>query len=37
MGGDAIAMFLFGAVLLWGGLLLAVINYIRASRRDAGE
>jgi hypothetical protein len=37
MGGDAVAMFAFGAVALWGGLLLSVINYIRASRRDTGE
>jgi hypothetical protein len=36
MGGDAVAMFAFGAIALWGGLLASVVHYIRASRRDDG-
>jgi hypothetical protein len=34
MDADAIIMFLIGAIGLWGGLLLAVINYNRISRRQ---
>lgn len=34
MGADAIVMFLIGAIGLWGGLVLAVINYNRVSRRE---
>jgi hypothetical protein len=30
----AIIMFLVGAIGLWGGLLLAIISYSRASKRD---
>lgn len=34
MGTSAIVMLLIGAVFLWGGVLVASINYARASRRD---
>ena len=34
MGTSAIIMFVIGALLLWGGLAVAVVNYQRASRRD---
>ena len=30
----AIIMFLIGAIGLWGGLLLAITNYVRTSRRN---
>jgi hypothetical protein len=33
---SAIAMFLIGAFFLWGGVLLAVIHYVRSSRRHEG-
>lgn len=32
MGADAIIMFLIGAIGLWGGLILAIVKYSRASR-----
>jgi hypothetical protein len=31
---DALVMFLVGAIGLWGGLVLAVVKYNRASRRE---
>jgi len=34
MDPSAIVMFLIGAVFLWGGVLVAVVHYVRASRRD---
>lgn len=34
MDASAIVMFAIGAVFLWGGVLAAIINYIRASRRQ---
>jgi hypothetical protein len=34
---SAVVMLLIGAVLLWGGLALAAVHYVRASRRDGGE
>lgn len=34
MGTGAIVMLLIGAVLLWGGVAVAVLNYVRASRKD---
>ncbi len=37
MGTDAIAMFLVGAVGLWGGLAAVVVNYQRASRNDPAD
>lgn len=37
MSTGAIVMLLFGATLLWGGLILAIINYQRAARRDPGD
>ncbi len=36
MDPSALVMFLVGAFFLWGGVLLAVISYVRASRRDEG-
>ncbi len=35
MDTGAIVMFVIGALFLWGGLLLAVVNYQRASRRES--
>lgn len=35
MGTSAVIMFLIGAIGLWGGLVLAIINYNRVSRREA--
>lgn len=32
-----LVMFLVGAIGLWGGLILAIVNYNRASRRDKVE
>jgi hypothetical protein len=37
MDTSAIIMFLVGAIGLWGGLLLAIISYNRASRRDTAD
>ncbi|CAA9325516.1 MAG: hypothetical protein AVDCRST_MAG34-337 [uncultured Nocardioidaceae bacterium] len=37
MSTEAIIMFLIGAVLLWGGLALSVVIYVRAARRDDGS
>ncbi|HEX2177844.1 MAG TPA: methionine/alanine import family NSS transporter small subunit [Nocardioidaceae bacterium] len=34
MGTSAIIMLLIGALLLWGGVAVAVLNYARHSRRD---
>lgn len=34
MDGDAILMLAIGATLLWGGLVLAIVNYLRRSRHD---
>jgi hypothetical protein len=34
MDTSAIIMFIIGAVFLWGGVVAAVINYVRASRRQ---
>jgi len=34
MAGSAIAMLVFGALFLWGGLVVAVLNYQRASRGE---
>lgn len=31
---DALVMFLVGAIGLWGGLVLAIVKYNRASRRE---
>jgi hypothetical protein len=31
---SAVAMFLVGAIGLWGGLVVVIINYQRASRRE---
>ena len=33
MDTGAIIMFAFGAVFLWGGVAVAILNYVRASRR----
>ena len=32
MSAGAWIMFLVGAVLLWGGLILSILNYLRAGR-----
>lgn len=37
MGTSAIVMFVIGAVFLWGGVIVAVISYVRASRREADD
>lgn len=37
MDTGAIIMFLIGAIALWGGVALAIVNYNRASRRDTAE
>ena len=37
MDTSAIIMFLVGAIGLWGGLILAIINYNRVSRREANR
>lgn len=37
MSGAAIAMLVFGALFLWGGLALAILNYQRASRRENAD
>lgn len=37
MDTGAIIMFLVGAIGLWGGLLLAIANYVRTSRRDTAD
>ncbi|MPZ96558.1 MAG: MetS family NSS transporter small subunit [Propionibacteriales bacterium] len=34
MDASAIIMFVIGAVFLWGGVLVAIVNYARASRRS---
>ncbi len=35
MSTEAIVMFVVGAVLLWGGLVLAIVSYVLRSRREA--
>ena len=37
MSTAAIVMFLFGATFLWGGLALAIANYVRSARRQPGS
>jgi hypothetical protein len=37
MDTSAIIMLLVGAVGLWGGLILAIINYNRVSRRNTSD
>ena len=37
MNTSAIIMLLFGATVLWGGFALAVVSYVRASRKEAVE
>jgi hypothetical protein len=37
MSTEAIITMVIGATLLWGGLLLAIVNYVRASRKEARE
>ena len=37
MDTSAIIMLLVGAIGLWGGLILAIINYNRVSRREASR
>jgi hypothetical protein len=32
---SAVVMLVFGALSLWGGLALAIVNYVRASRRES--
>jgi hypothetical protein len=36
MSTEATVMFIIGAILLWGGLILAIINYVRMGRRQDG-
>ncbi len=37
MDAGAIIMLIFGGTALWGGLIVAIINYNRASRREKAE
>ncbi|HJR36922.1 MAG TPA: MetS family NSS transporter small subunit [Nocardioidaceae bacterium] len=37
MDAGPLIMFLVGAIGLWGGLILAIINYNRVSRRQKAE
>ncbi|HET6627467.1 MAG TPA: methionine/alanine import family NSS transporter small subunit [Nocardioidaceae bacterium] len=37
MDTSAIIMFLVGAIGLWGGLILAIINYNRMARREKSD
>ena len=37
MSAGAWIMFLIGAVFLWGGLALSIVNYLRASRNTTDE
>jgi len=37
MSADAIVMFVIGAVFLWGGVAVSVVNYVRASSRGRGR
>ena len=34
MGTGAVVMLLIGAIFLWGGVAVSVLNYMRASRKD---
>lgn len=34
MNGGAIVMFLVGAIGLWGGFALALVNYLRKAKQD---
>ena len=34
---SAVIMLVFGAVALWGGLILAIVNYQRSARRETGD
>lgn len=34
MDASAVVMLLIGAIFLWGGVAVAVANYVRASRHD---
>ena len=34
---SAIVMLAFGALSLWGGLVLAIVNYSRASGRESAD
>ena len=37
MSTEAIIMFVVGALFLWGGLALAIANYVRSARREGQE
>lgn len=37
MSNGAIIMLIFGALFLWGGLILAIVNYQRVARRTPDE
>lgn len=37
MSNGAIIMLVFGALFLWGGLIVAILNYQRADRRTRGD
>jgi hypothetical protein len=37
MDGSAVVMLLIGGIFLWGGLVLAIVNYRRVSARDTGD
>jgi hypothetical protein len=37
MSAGALIMFLVGALLLWGGLILSILNYLRAGRSARGQ
>lgn len=34
MGTSAVVMLLIGAIILWGGVTVAIVNYVVHSRRD---
>jgi hypothetical protein len=37
MSAGALIMFLVGALFLWGGLILSILNYLRAGRSARGQ
>jgi len=37
MSAGAWILFLVGALLLWGGLILSILNYLRAGRTARGQ
>ena len=37
MSAEAWIFFVIGAAFLWGGLVLSIMNYVRAGRRNGGR